>query len=308
MPRARPLFIDKVLPLLAKEDEAAHTLFLEGIALLAYNIAWACYSQGVSIGDKASFDDVFSMGRNLYNLFVDNQLINNPTGRIFSTTAAGAALAPGSNGGLRSGNGGSNNNNSSSNGTSNTSDLKSAMTPAAMGRYSHGTAHTFLNDSFVQTFKVPSPNRLADRLRTRLSSESTMPDWEVLEDDAWAVEDEDQQHMEDGVLHRVVVSPTGAPGRRGGPGSAASGSSGSNNRNRNSSGYKNVVVGSRVPEKRLYGVESMASVITSLEDTLAGGDVELLRGKGHPSSRGPAPAPNKPKGSGAGGWVGLRNR
>ncbi|EHK25343.1 uncharacterized protein TRIVIDRAFT_189166 [Trichoderma virens Gv29-8] len=73
VPRPRPLFVDKPLPQLCKEDPAAYSLFLEGATLLAYDVAWLCCSQGVSVGDRTSFEDICNMGRNLYNLLMNNQ-------------------------------------------------------------------------------------------------------------------------------------------------------------------------------------------------------------------------------------------
>lgn len=67
---------------LAKEDPSTYSLFIEGVVLLAYNIAWACCTQGVPIGDKTSYEDVCNMGRNLYSLLIGNQLTNNPATRL----------------------------------------------------------------------------------------------------------------------------------------------------------------------------------------------------------------------------------
>ncbi|KAL1896853.1 hypothetical protein Sste5346_004487 [Sporothrix stenoceras] len=294
IPRARPLYLDKELPALAKDDGPGHTMFLEGIALLAYNIAWACCSQGVPIGDRSSFDDTFNIGRNLYNLLIGNQLLNNPAGRIFSTAGAAAASPTTSSTPPKGGSGNANgNNNNSSNNTD-----KAPV--ASMGRYAHGTTHTFLGDDTVQTFKLLGSNRLADRLKTKLSSESTMPDWEVLEDDAWAVEDEDHANMEDGVLNRVVVPPLPAVANEPSHGGSATDRGG----NRPSAGHPNIVVGSRVPEQRLFGVESVATVITSaLDDTVANLDLENQSPRGG-SSR----TQDRPRNTGTSGWTKLRNR
>ncbi|EFW99248.1 hypothetical protein CMQ_5669 [Grosmannia clavigera kw1407] len=250
VPRARPLYIDKQLPVLSKEDSWSHTMFLEGVALLAYDIAWACGSQGVPIGERSSFDDVFNIGRNLYNLLIGSQLLNNPAGRIFSTSSTPAS--PG--GTMRQTDGGVG-------GGREINEFGKAAT--MMGRYSHGTAHTFLGDDVIRAFKLPSPNRLADRLKTRLSSESTLPDWEVLDDESWAADD--HNNMEDGVLSK--------------------------------GGQQNG--GSRAPDRRLFGVESVASVITDLEDTLALAEMDVS-----PRSR----RPEKVRSAGTSGWTKLRTR
>ncbi|KAI6366716.1 autophagy protein 14 [Pyricularia grisea] len=143
LPRARPLFIDKPLPVLAKEDPAMYSLFIEGVALLAHDVAWACCSQGVPVGPE----DVLHVGRNLYNLLIGNQLLR----------------------GVSSNDGGN-------------------STPQ-MGRYSHGAVHSYLGGAegsdFVRAFRLPNPIKLADRLKSKLSSDAPNPDWELLEDDAW---------------------------------------------------------------------------------------------------------------------------
>ena len=173
-PRPRPLFVDKPLPVLAKEDPSTYAFFIEGVTLLAYDIAWACSSQGVPVADKNSFDDVCHMGRNLYNLLIGQQLHNGRTAKIYPTISS----------------------NSDSNNDSNNADLDEIGKAAAlMGRYSHGTAKSHLGDAggaeFVRGFKLPSPIKLADKLRKKLASDATAPEWEVLEDDAWVLDDED---------------------------------------------------------------------------------------------------------------------
>ncbi|GJC88369.1 autophagy-related protein 14 [Colletotrichum liriopes] len=154
IPRPRPLFVDKALPVLAKEDPAAHSLLLEGVTLLAYDIAWACSTQGVFVGDRNSFEDVCHMGRNLYNLLIGQQL-----------HTLGKA-------------------------------------PSWIGQYSHGTAYAFLGSAegseFVRSFKLPSPLKLADKLKKKLVSEAAVPEWEVLEDDAWAIDDGEGQAVRAG--------------------------------------------------------------------------------------------------------------
>lgn len=154
--------------MLAKEDPATYSMFLEAVTLLAYDVSWACCTQGVSIGDRSVFEDVCHIGRNLYNLLIGQQLLGVPTGKRYPS--------PGS------------------------VDKKDGQEDAAsmtswVGRYSHGTARNFLGGAegadFVKSIKLPGPLKLADKLKTKLSSEVTAPDWEVLQEDAWAeVEDE----------------------------------------------------------------------------------------------------------------------
>ena len=164
VPRPRPLFVDKPLPQLSKEDPATYSFFLEGVTLLSYDIAWLCCSQGLFAGDKGSFEDICNMGRNLYNLLITQQiqtanhaspnLINKPTHKD----------AP----------------------------VDDATNPG-IGPYSHGTTRNFLGGAegteFVRSFKLPSPMKLADKLKKKLMGDAPAPDWEVLDDDAWKIED-----------------------------------------------------------------------------------------------------------------------
>jgi hypothetical protein len=167
VPRPRPLFIDKQLPVLAKEDPSIYAFFLEGVTLLAYDIAWACSSQGVPVGNKDNFDDVCHMGRNLYNLLIGQQLQNTQTAKIIPTTPS---------------------NNDSNN-------VQQDEKPT-MGRYSHGTTHTSLSDAggaeFAKSFKLPNPMKLADKLKRKLVSEVAIPEWEVLEDESWRIDEDDE--------------------------------------------------------------------------------------------------------------------
>lgn len=162
---------------LAKEDPSTYSLFIEGVVLLAYNIAWACCTQAVPIGDKTSYEDVCNMGRNLYNLLIGNQITYNPTTRLTQGADEADAVATPA------------------------SQLGSNSKPM-MGRYSHGTAHTFLGSAegneFIRTFKLPNPVKLADRLKKKMLSDADGLDWEMLEDEAWAPD----EPMEEGVQGR----------------------------------------------------------------------------------------------------------
>ncbi|KAF3764455.1 hypothetical protein M406DRAFT_62374 [Cryphonectria parasitica EP155] len=189
-PRPRPLFLEKPLSILARENPSTYSLFIEGVVLLAYNIAWACCTQGVPIGDRTSYEDVCNMGRNLYNLLIGNQLTNNPALRLAQTpdeTEAPPELPTDQFGGI----------------------LKPMM-----GRWSHGTAHTFLGSAigneFLRTFKLPNPVKVADRLRKKMLNDAEGLDWEMLEDEAWAPE----EPMEDGVQEGRKPPGDGEPDRR----------------------------------------------------------------------------------------------
>ncbi|KAK4044491.1 UV radiation resistance protein and autophagy-related subunit 14-domain-containing protein [Parachaetomium inaequale] len=188
VPRPRPLFIDKPLPTLAREDPAAYKLFLEGASLLAYDIAWACCSQGVSFGDKDSYEDVCNMGQNLWRLLIGDQLHRRSVEPTFR-----ASLTPPT-------------------GSPRDEDRSEITNPkSTIGRWSHGTLHSFLGGAegteFVRNFKIMPPLKLADRLKKRLSSEAPMLEWEKIEGD------ELDDGFDDGVLVRGHGSGGSAAGR-----------------------------------------------------------------------------------------------
>ncbi|KAF7559389.1 hypothetical protein G7046_g4766 [Stylonectria norvegica] len=173
VPRPRPLFVDRPLLQLSKEDPATYSYFLEGVTLLAYNIAWACSTQGIPIGDKGSFEDICNMGRNLYSLLMTQQT---NSGTLFPTSPTYKNPAANYEDGNTQGN--------------------------WIGRFSHGTTYYFLagadGTDFTKNFKLLSPIKLADKLKRKLVNDTPAPDWEVLEDDAWKVEGpEDEVLFED---------------------------------------------------------------------------------------------------------------
>jgi hypothetical protein len=214
LPRPRPLFITKPLPLLAKEDPSAYSLFVEGIVLLAYNIAWVCKCQGITVGapGNTSFEDVCAIGRNLFNLLISNTPRPNPGSRTPSAASTPITTATS---------------------TPTKAKCNSITTPEApesadeggkkiinksalfMGHFSHGTAHTFLGspegNELVRSFKLPSPIKLADKLKTLLLSEISSAEWEVLDHDAWA-EDEGKELEDEGVM--IGASRDERPRRR----------------------------------------------------------------------------------------------
>ncbi|KAJ5166531.1 uncharacterized protein N7482_005312 [Penicillium canariense] len=68
-PRPRPLFIDKPLPRLAKEDPGTYALFLEGATLLAWDVAWLCRTQGINLTSD-SWEEVCNIGKGMWQLLV----------------------------------------------------------------------------------------------------------------------------------------------------------------------------------------------------------------------------------------------
>ncbi|KAH8899361.1 hypothetical protein GQ53DRAFT_741482 [Thozetella sp. PMI_491] len=171
VPRARLLFLEKPLATLAKEDPATYALFLEGVTLLAYDIAWACCSQGVSIGDRNSYEDVCNMGQNLYRLLIGGQLHRKSLEPAFPPSFTPPTGSP-------------------------KADDGDALKPKSqIGRWSHGTAYGFLaaadGNELVRGFKLINPVKLRDGLKKKLSTEQPMLEWEKISEDDARGADED---------------------------------------------------------------------------------------------------------------------
>ncbi|POS84113.1 hypothetical protein EPUL_006224 [Erysiphe pulchra] len=167
-PRPRPLYIQKPLPTIAIEDSSEYALFLEGIALLAYDVTWVCKSQGVVI-DEENFHDICNIGKNLFNLLISTQSKLLPEPRVLpKKTPSGKDLTKVCN--------------------SNNED-QIAFSQTLLGKYSHNTAYSFLGKSegthMISTWKLLSPLEITDRLRSHFMSEAANAEWEMLNVDAW---------------------------------------------------------------------------------------------------------------------------
>lgn len=182
-PRPRPLFIKKPLPILATEDPSGYSSFLEGVTLLAYDVAWVCKSQGIPVGEDSkepSFEDICNIGKNLYNLLLGSRPRPAPPSRVpsaQSTPTKGGRDAE-----------------------AETEDRRN-VPPVTMGQYSHGSAHSFLGSAegtyFIRSWRLPNPMKLAGELKAKLMSEVANAEWELLHEDAWQV---DNEMGDDGVV------------------------------------------------------------------------------------------------------------
>ncbi|KAL4986959.1 UV radiation resistance protein and autophagy-related subunit 14-domain-containing protein [Aspergillus falconensis] len=168
LPRPRPLCIDKPLPKLAKEDPGAYALFIEGVTLLAWNVSWLCRSQGLNLGSD-SWEDVCDIGKNLWQLLVappgqSSTLIRALAGRDLQSKAKAHKDSP-------------------------RTMIQRMKSVPMLGHYSHGTAHSFLGASegteFIRNWRLPSPTKVVDRLKSTLLGEMASAEWELLEENEW---------------------------------------------------------------------------------------------------------------------------
>ncbi|KAI9866644.1 MAG: hypothetical protein M1813_001196 [Trichoglossum hirsutum] len=168
LPRPRPLFLEKPLPVLAKDDPAAYSLFVEGVTLLAWDVAWLCRTQGLNIssnGGSGTWEDVCPLGRNLWLLLA----APTPSPRAPPTPTSDPTT------------------------TSSKSQSSKTPQPVTLGQYSHGTAHTFLGAAsaaeYMRSWKfLHGPMKIVDRVKSALLGEMAGAEWEVLDEREWAGE------------------------------------------------------------------------------------------------------------------------
>ncbi|KAK4550019.1 hypothetical protein LTR36_002986 [Oleoguttula mirabilis] len=166
LPRPRPLHLDRPLPDLVKDDTKAFSLFIEGVMLLAWDVAWLCKSQGVDTIN--SFDDVCAIGRNLHQLLIGQEQPRPPLNRNFSSATT-------------------------------RTDRSKGVTPVSaisLGFYSHGSAHHSLAGfeglALLHGWRLASPARLVDKLKSYLLNEISGAEWDFLSDKEWDEERADE--------------------------------------------------------------------------------------------------------------------
>ncbi|KAL2696048.1 hypothetical protein AAEP93_003348 [Penicillium crustosum] len=167
-PHPRPLFIDKPLPRLAKEDPTTYAFFLEGATLLAWNVAWLCRTQGINLSSD-SWEEVCDIGKSLWQLLVappahPSTLMRAFAGRDTQTQMKSAKDSP-------------------------RTTIQRTTSFPMLGHYSHGTAHSFLGASegveFMRMWKLPTPTKIVDKLKSNLLGEMASAEWELLEEKEW---------------------------------------------------------------------------------------------------------------------------
>ena len=168
-PRARPLFLKKKLSALYKDEARAYAYLVEGMTLLAWDIAWLCKTQGMDIG-RGSWEEVGAMGRNLWTFLLS------PDSAVMSITSSKHDTAPAKDnkaaivrkGGLNAG---------------------FAPTP---GLFSHDSAYGFLAafpaSEYMHDWRLLNPIKVMDRMKAMLLAERTGAEWEVVEDGEWQEE------------------------------------------------------------------------------------------------------------------------
>ncbi|KXJ91190.1 UV radiation resistance protein and autophagy-related subunit 14-domain-containing protein [Microdochium bolleyi] len=191
VPHPRPLYIERPLATLMKEDPSSYNSFMEAVSLLAYDIVWLCRTQGVPVAD--SLDDFASMGRNMYNLLINSSMQRNQQQQHRHSLDQPEGTS--TNGG---------DSQEQQHNQQQPADL--ARTAPRMGLYSHGTLHTSLataaGSKLTRSFAMINPLKLADQLKAKLAHEMyPSAEWEL-------VHNEDFGPGRDGLEDAVVVGGT----------------------------------------------------------------------------------------------------
>lgn len=166
-PRPRPLFIepenlkDKI-PHIAKRDPSVFSFFVEGISLLAWDVAWLCRSQGMHTGTE-SWEEVCNVGRNLYNLLIPPPqppaLLRVISGRdVRQQRPSSQSIVP-----------------------------SGPDRTFRLGQFSHDSAHSIHENAtdFARGWKVAKYTMIVDPLKRALIGEMSNAEWEVVEQDDW---------------------------------------------------------------------------------------------------------------------------
>ncbi|EMD66928.1 hypothetical protein GGP41_005441 [Bipolaris sorokiniana] len=173
LPKPRTLFVDRPLSHLSAEDPPAYSSFIEGVSLLAYNVAWLCRTQGMKDSFK-QWEDTCSMGRNLYRLLIvqesyNAQRLENAFDKDITTSKSSRFIF--------------------------------RKTPVGFGQLSHATSHSYLgmaeNANYISGWGL-SPTKVVDELKAFLLAEQQAQEWDVLNQKEW--EDMENLIAEDPVV------------------------------------------------------------------------------------------------------------
>lgn len=158
--RPRPLWLDRSLTQLSKDDNKTYGLYLEGATLLAWDLAWLCKTQGIETIN--TFEDACVLGKNLYQLLLRDR--KRPTLDRKESTATGKG---------------------------------DQREPIRLGVFSHASAQNNLAGhdglTFMKDFKLGLPARLSDKLKTFLLNDMSGAEWDLLEGREWDEDREDEK-------------------------------------------------------------------------------------------------------------------
>ncbi|KAJ6262703.1 hypothetical protein Dda_1259 [Drechslerella dactyloides] len=190
--RPRPLSTILPLPQLHSSDSDQYAMFIEGVSMLVYNVAWLCWSQGLEEA-AAEIEDVWQPGRNLYRLLLCTPTKHHAALVQWSEAAGEAVSLPPV--------------------TAATSGKKAQAVNMFLGRVNHCSAHSFLNSpqglEHMARWKI-SLNVVIDRTKHLLVSETSNAEWDLIEDEI----EEDPAAKFISELGEFREDERGGPGRK----------------------------------------------------------------------------------------------
>lgn len=169
--RPRLLHLDRPLGQLVKDDFKTFGLFVEGAMLLAWDVAWLCKTQGINAIN--TFDEVCDLGRNLWLLHRASETAayeRRPSDRVVSPIGPQSPLKMG----------------------------RPAATVAGVrfGVLTHGSRQHSLAGSegaaVMRSWRLAQSHRLVDKLRNFLLTEINGAEWEMLSDNDFKEDREDE--------------------------------------------------------------------------------------------------------------------
>lgn len=197
VPRARPLYIDQKLPKIAQDDPNQYNHFVEGVSLLAWDLAWLCRTQGYIQGTE-SWEDICCVGKNIYQLLAPKSTRSQPVNVGQSSEDPADLSLKGPE--LKTGQG----------------KLLTRQQPLGhLGKFSHGSAYSFLGSleghSLVRGWKYSRFSLIVDHLKRTLVGEMTGAEWELLDEKEFADSNQDTTDGETVIIERE--SNTNAEGK-----------------------------------------------------------------------------------------------
>ncbi|KAL8803922.1 MAG: hypothetical protein Q9182_002889 [Xanthomendoza sp. 2 TL-2023] len=170
----KPLYLKKHLPTIAKDDTQAFAAVVEGITLLAWDVAWLCRSQGIDVGAE-SWEEVCNVGGNLGKLFaaarIEPRSTSNSPGPLPKRDADLRRELPVTTGSRAPGPG------------------IASDHLTSFGQYSHGTVHSNLSTAngakIMREWRLQDPVKIIGRVKQILVGDRTTAGWDMLEGKEW---------------------------------------------------------------------------------------------------------------------------
>lgn len=194
IPRARPLYIEQKLPKVAHDDPNQYNHFIEGVSLLAWDLAWLCRTQGFFEGTE-SWEGICCVGKNIYQLltprpsWMQSAKSDQRSDERTDLQKAGPSETPPS---------------------SNDKTLRRQKSLGHLGKFSHGSAHFFLGSleghSLFRGWRYSRFSLIVDHLKKTLLGEMTGAEWELLDEKEFADSNQETTDGETVIIEKETTN------------------------------------------------------------------------------------------------------